>query len=292
MKRDSILEMHKRRQVLFILSTNYAGSHYLSLLVGSHSKAEHVGEIVRLGESPVRKEPCYVCGTFTKCPLYQGIEPGKVEHIHEQVFSNLGEETLLLVDNSKRVDWAERFVNNGAFEKKFVHLIRDPRALVRRFDLDFNTPSKRWHQRRKIVRRRPGSALPLLFAPRRHIYLHKWLQQNQAITNFLRRHGLSYYLMTYRDLATNTAGELEKLMNWLGLNYEPAQIEYWNFEHHGSQKPEYDWVKQKKASRYFDTRWREYLSPAEQYYCVNHPRVRAYLDSLGVRVIDEGLTKL
>jgi hypothetical protein len=283
--------MHKQRKVLFILSTNYAGSHYLSLLVGSHSKAEHVGEIVRLGENKVRKEPCYICGTFTKCPLYQGIEPGKVEHIHEQIFSNLGNETQLLVDNSKRVDWAERFVNNAEVEKRFVHLIRDPRALVRRYDLDFNTSGKRWHQRRKILRREPTAAISLLFAPRRQIYLHKWLQQNQAITDFLRRHGLKYHLMTYRDLATNTSAELEKLMTWLGFNYEPSQIEYWNFEHHGSQKSEYEWVKAKKTSSYFDTRWREYLSPAEQEYCVNQPSVRAYLDDIGVRVLDEGLTK-
>jgi hypothetical protein len=283
--------MHNRRQVLFILATNYVGSHYLSLQVGSHSKAEHVGEIVRLDESRVRKEPCYICGTFTKCPLYQGIEPGKVEHIHEQIFSNLGDETQLLVDNSKKIYWAERFLRNVAFEKKFVHLIRDSRALVRRFDLDFNTLGKRWHQRRKVLRTQPALAPSLLFATRRQIYLHKWLQQNQAITTFLRQHGLDYYLMTYRDLATNTASELEKLMSWLGLNYEPSQIEYWNFEHHGSQKPEYDWIKEKRVSRYFDTRWRDYLSPAEQDYCVNHPRVRAYLDSIGVRVIDEGLTK-
>jgi len=282
--------MQNKKKVLFILSTNYAGSHYLSLLVGSHSKAEHVGEIRRFRYQQIHREPCFVCNDFEKCPLFQGIEPGRVEHIHEQIFRNLGDGTLLLVDNSKWTDWAERFLNNGAFETKFLHLIRDPRALVRRFDLSFNTPRKRWHQRWKLMRRRPERAFSSLLARQRHLYLHKWLWRNQGITRFLNDYGLEYHLMTYRDLATNTTAELEKLMAWLGLEFEPAQIEYWNFEHHGSQKFGYDWIKENKAS-YFDTRWKEYLSADEQIYCVNHPSVRGYLAQLGVRVTEEGLTR-
>jgi hypothetical protein len=157
--------------------------------------------------------------------------------------------------------------------------------------MGYDTPAKRWHQRRKLLVRWPAKALSILLAPRRMLYVYKWLVQNQTFTNFLRDHRLDHLLMTYRDLATNTTGELERLMPWLGLKFEPGQIEYWNFEHHGTQKSEYEWIKEKKGS-YFDTRWKSFLTPQEQQDFVAHPLVREYLQDIGVAVNEQGLTRI
>jgi hypothetical protein len=279
------------KKVLFILSTNYAGSHYLSLLVGSHSRATHIGEIHRFRNEQIHKEPCFSCGDYRKCPVFRGIEPGRIHDIHETVFRNLRPEIDLLVDNSKKSSWAANFIGHAAFESRLIHLIRDPRALIRRWDMGYDTPGKRWHQRQKLLRRMPGRAISILTARPRLLYVYKWLEQNRRFTDFLGRNRLEHQLMTYRDLATNTAAEVEGLMKWLGLKFEPGQIEYWNFEHHGTQKSEYEWIKQKKGS-YFDTRWKSYLTEQEQLQIIEHPLVQRYLAELNICANDEGLTKL
>lgn len=43
-------------------------------------------------------------------------------------------------------------------------------------------------------------------------------------------------------------------MTWLGYEFEDGQIEYWKFEHHGSQKPKYKWIKEKEVKHYVDLR--------------------------------------
>jgi hypothetical protein len=70
-------------------------------------------------------------------------------------------------------------------------------------------------------------------------------------------------LVTYRDLALDPAMEIRRLMQWIGLEYEPTQLEYWNFEHFGTQKRAYEWVKEKKT-KLFDTRWKTELPAALQ----------------------------
>jgi hypothetical protein len=280
-----------KKAVLFILSTNYAGSHYLSLLVGSHSRAEHIGEVHRFQHAPIRKEPCFACGDYRRCPVFRGLEPGRIHDIHSTLFRNVGPDVDVLVDNSKKSQWAANFLNHQEFDRRFVHLIRDPRALIRRWDMGYDTPAKRWHQRRKLLVRWPGKALSILLAPRRMLYVYKWLVQNRTFSRFLAEHHLDHLLMTYRDLATDTPGELGRLMAWLGVKFEPSQIEYWNFEHHGTQKSEYQWIKEKKGS-YFDTRWKSYLTPQEQQDIIVHPAVQQYLKEIGVRVNDQGLTRL
>lgn len=278
-----------KKKVLFILSTNYAGSHFLSLILGSHAKAIHVGEIHRFQNARMRKEPCYLCGDFRKCPVFHGIEPGQIQGIHQTIFKNAGPDIGLIADNSKKTEWAAHFLGNTDFETRFVHLIRDPRALVRRWDIGYDTAGRRLHQRFDLVRKNPGRALSILTSSRRMLYVHKWVAQNQAITSFLTENHLNHRVVTYRDLAKNTAATIASLMTWLDLEFEPGQIEYWNYEHHGTQKSEYEWIKEKKGS-YFDTRWKSYLSSREQKDVIDHPLVRKYLSNPKLHIGDEGLT--
>lgn len=277
-----------RKTVAYILSTNYAGSHYLSLLLGSNTRARHIGEVCQL-RRPVGQENLRECD-LNRGTVLDGIGPANIDRIYDIIFSRLDPSVDVLVDASKRLEgWADRFLDNDRYQLKFIHLIRDPRALVRRFGLRSTFPRLlRW--RWKLFQAFPKSRPCLLVAPQWTVLLHVWLQQNQAITRFIRQHQLDSMLVTYRDLARQTGPELERLMTWLGLTYEPAQLEYWNFDHIGTQKRNYEWVKQQKTT-YFDLRWQTELPAAVQHAIARHPLVTAYLADLGLRLTDDGLTR-
>jgi hypothetical protein len=278
------------RSVAFILSSNFAGSHFASLMLGSHSKAAHVGEVCHLRKHQVRERPiCFRCGS-QPCPLFKEINPATADRAFDILFDAVPPGTSLLVDNSKKLQWAGRFLDNPGFRKRFVHLIRDPRALVRRWDLDITDPREVWKRRRHVMRANPPRFFHALFAPRRKLWLYKWLAQNRRITRFLRSHSLDHVVLTYCDLARDPERELRRIMDWLGLAYEPIQIEYWKVDHHGSQKHEYEWVKSEKR-RFVDARWKEYLTPAEQESFGSNPDVVAYLADIGVNISSDGLSR-
>jgi hypothetical protein len=275
------------RTVIYILSTNYAGSHYLSLLLGSNSRAMHLGEVKRLRftEEIKRRGACYVCRDKPECTIYSGIGPDNLEDIYPTVFSRTT--AKVLVDNSKNTFWARRFLQDDRYSKKCIHLIRDPRALVRRWMLTFTTPKQKLNQRFRVVKESPRRALPALLGSPERVYLDKWLLRNQELTRFIAENKLDSIVVTYEDLATNTASELTRLCDWLGLSFEPAQMDYWNFDHHGTQKKDYAQTKE----RLFDLRWKEFLQPAAAKKITHYRPVNDYLEQLGLRFTADGLTR-
>jgi hypothetical protein len=277
-------------RVAFILSTNYAGSHYLSLLIGSHSRALHLGEVKRLRHAERAKPTCSVCGDA--CKLFEGIGTGALPgaDLYERLLRNAGPGIELLVDNSKHLRWVRHFLRPGGLEPKFIHLLRDPRALIRRWAINYEAVGRGWKLRYRMLRRRPDLGLPGAFLPVRRFLLYRWLELNTSISALIARHGLDARVLTYRDLATDPARELGELMPWLGLPFEPAQLEYWNFPHHGSQKREYEWVKDAKV-QFVDRRWQEFLTDREQAWVLGHPRLARYLERLGIGFTDDGLTR-
>lgn len=280
-----------KKKIVFILSTNYAGSHYLSILLGSNSKAVHIGEIHHLRKDHRKRNSCYLCGDNESCKLLKGISPHNINSIYDIISSNVDSTIDVLIDNSKKPRWARRFLDNKQYDMKYIHLIRDPRALVRRWSLTYNTFKSKTRQRLRTARRSPLLAANILFASTKRVYMYKWLNQNQQITRFLNKYNLDHQIVTYEDLAKNTHQELKRLAEWAGLKYEPTQIEYWNFEHHGTQKPEYEWIKKQKVTNYIDTRWEEFLTAEDQTHIVNDPHINRYLSQIGVMFTDKGLTR-
>lgn len=286
-----------QKTIVTILSTNYAGSHFLSLLLGSQSKACHVGELRRVVEGRGRAREvsfCHLCEPQSNCPAVHGLKGATTEATYTKVFANFaaqGQHPQVLIDASKRVDWAKRFVGQSNYGFKYIHLIRDPRALVRRDMLNHPQFMSRLHIRRQAVFRGPKLRPGLVFAPTWKVSLCKWHDQNIEIAEFLQSHGCDMQVVTYRDLATDTAGELRRLDAWMGLAFEPAQIEHWRFEHHGSQKWNYDWVKQQKKTGYFDLRWKEFFSPKAAEAIASDRDVTRLLNRLSLRLDEVGLTR-
>jgi hypothetical protein len=276
-----------RPTILYILSTNYAGSHFLSLLLGSHSKAAHVGELNHLRKDRDRGT-CHVCGGLEQCPILGGIAVDRIDRLYDILYSRLPE-TLLLIDNSKRIPWAERFVHEGRFRRKYLHLIRDPRALARRWSLYYSSMPGRIKQRWQSMRAFPLLAPRLAFASQMVIYVYRWLAENRRITRFIRAHELDARLVTYEELATHPSGPLRAVMEWLDLEYEPGQLAYWTKRHHGTQKQDYEWTKDQQA-QHIDDRWKTFWMPNEAERIRANRDVQSYLRELALTMTDDGLT--
>jgi hypothetical protein len=284
-----------KKTIVYILATDYAGSHYLSLMLGSHSRAMHLGEVKRLLR-PLNKQGtiCNACRDKGPCPILSGIGPHNIDSIYGIIFSRVPPRIDVLIDNSKMVrGWTDRFLGNDTYTRKYIHLIRDPRALVRRWMLE----KPKWKSLQRQLRRRfqligdePAAALQTLLADKIHVLTRIWLLQNRAISGFLAENKLDTCLVTYHDLARQPAAELERVCRWIGLEYEPTQIEYWNFEHHGTQKTLYEWNLERKTA-FIDLRWKEFFAPETQQRIISDPPITAYLDSLALHVVEDGLTR-
>jgi len=290
-----------KKTVTFILSTNYSGSHYFSLLLGSHSHAAHLGEVANLvrksnigrdlGSRIEATKQCYICEDNKKCSLFRNIHEVPLPELYPVLFERVGHDVDLLVDASKKISWAKQFVNQDDFETQFIHLIRDPRAIVRKWHIQYSSVRQQLRQRRKQLKYRPGRAPDILVSEQWTIFLMKWIQSNREITEFITQTGCQGHIVTYRDLVCETRQTLEQVMPWMGLEFEPSQIDYWEHEHHGTQKPDYDWIKN-SAEAYFDLRWQTELPLIEQQQITADRDVHIYLDEVGLGIGTDGLTRL
>lgn len=277
------------KQIVYILSSNFSGSHFLSLMIGSHSRLLHIGEIKWLEKVGKKGEKvlCAICGDNQSCPVFQGISPENIENVYETIFQNVGPEVHGLVDASKKTRWAERFLGDQRYEIKVIHLIRDPRALVRRWFLDEDRSVM--NERRKLLKHSLLNLNTALFGNKLDVYVGKWLRENKVISDFIGKHRLDAFTVTYHDLVMKQEDALKELMQWLGYDYEHGQADYWNFIHHGTVKSQYQWVNEKKT-KFFDCRWKDFLSDNQQLRVENNQAVKSYLRELNISMVSDGLT--
>lgn len=277
-----------RPTVIFILSTNYAGSHLLAQLLAAHSRCAGVGELHNYGKFRGRgSRSGNVVDDYRDHPAFAGLEDRPVSDWHRLISERLaeGQPALThLVDNSKRPGWASRCAVAG---DGYVHLIRDPRALVSRWLATYDTDEAMAAQRRRVLRRRPWLLLRRPGAAQ--MLVDKWLTTNRGIDRFLRRR-VPRVRLTYLDLARSPAPTLGHAMPALGLPFESAQLDYGNAGASlGTRKRDYLAVS--RASKIeVDLRWQEALDPADRAAVERHQGIRRYLAGHGLRMTAEGLT--
>ncbi len=258
--------------VLFILSSNYSGSTWLALLLGSHSQAFYVGELNKMfHEEPM---PCRLCEEKQRaCPVFHDAAQLKSKHVHRAVFERAGK--TLLVDNSKTISWSKKFLAEAGFGRRYLHLLRDPRAI----------------------------AYSLQMRNRKPDYLD-WLEKNHEIRKFLRENELEHRLVTYNEAAEQPDATLTEICRWLGLTYEPAQKEYWNFEHHGPGRngataafldqyvpSEEQFYSEHKRTHFHDLRWQEKLEPEVKREIMRDPQMKLLLKDFGLEFSETGLIR-
>jgi hypothetical protein len=281
----------EKKQIVYILSTNYAGSHFLALMLASHSRCASIGEVHRFRRKVKRRDVCLLCGSDDICPVFKGVSPEKLPCLYDTIFSNLREfdpGVRTVIDNSKKTAWAEKFLDLDDYDLKFIHLIRDPRALVRRWLMNNETPGKRRKKRFQLARHNLLHAPRILTGSDEAVFAYKWLVDNQRITRFLEKNGLDYRIVTYRDIVVETNREIEKTVQWLGDDFEPDQVNYWKYVHHGSRKKDYDFAG-KDGNRVFDLRWKNFLSENAKLLITENKYLNRYLDKLEISINDDGL---
>lgn len=265
------------KTVVFILSHNYSGSTWLSLLLGSHSQAFYVGEINKL-YSRKYPMPCALCNEIgQECPYFYDVRQVYRREIHHLILERTGKDVL--IDNSKRLKWSRHFLGDDRYQHKYIHLIKDPRAMY--YSL--------------LSRNRAGD-------------FPKWLQRNAEIDQFLSERRLDKYVLPYNELAENLDASLEEICRWIGLAYEPAQKEYWNFEHHGPGENgatfaflaksgatvnRFDdrFYTGKRKTNFVDLRWRENLAADVLRAIEADAKVQRLLADLQMELTETGLRK-
>ncbi len=256
--------------VVFILSANYSGSTWLALLLGSHSQAFYVGELNKMfHDEPV---PCRLCEEKGRaCPVFHEVATIKPKNIHSHVLTRTGRK--LLVDNSKTVSWSKKFLGETRWQRKYIHLLRDPRAIAYSLQL----------------RQRPTN-------------FTDWIDKNYEIRDFARQHDLNCRTITYNALAEHTDETLSQLCQWLDVNFETTQTEYWNFEHHGPGRngataafleryvaSEAQFYSETKRTNFHDLRWQEKLEPQTREAILHDASMQTFLQDFQLRFSESGL---
>lgn len=282
-------------RVIFILSTNYAGSHLLTQLLGAHPESRSIGELHNYRKYLERPDERHsVVNDFAVNPWFAGLADLSQQQWHSTILQRIRQDDQgvnALVDNSKRVRWAKQFADSSEFEPVFIHLIRDPRALVRRWEQTYDDARKKRRQRIRVLKARPGWALPALVNHQHDVYCRKWLISNQSISEFMQSVGQQDNVVTYRDLAVDTERTLQQLMPRLGLSYDSRQLDYGAVEHRGTIKREY-LAHSKRSEISMDLRWQKDLSPDQIHRITHHPGIQAYLKRVGLKMIADGLTSV
>lgn len=274
-----------KKTITYILSTNYAGSTMLALMLGAHSRIVQVGEAKRLRRNNHKQYPCPLCADKKKCSLFDGISPENVTELYDIVFSRIDADVI--VDHSKKPFWAKFFLEQAdKYDLKFIHLVRDPRSLVRRWDMKFRGRSKST-QRWKLMRKSFDMMLRTPFCNDIDLYSYKWLGQNRDISNFISGNSLDACVLTYRDLVMDTEEQLKRVSDYIGVDYEPQQATYWTTLQHGGGK--LSDILQHEGIQ-LDLRWQEYLSDSDKNKIENNTLIKKYLAQQGISMLDNGLT--
>jgi len=242
-------------------------------MLGSHSQAFYVGEINKMfHDEPV---PCRLCEEKKrKCPFFHDVVQTKPRNIHELIFARSG--NSLIIDNSKTIAWSKKIVPEGRFQVKYIHLLRDPRAIAYSLQL----------------RDRPAD-------------IADWIHKNYEIRNFLAQNGLDYRVVTYNELAEHVDETLTTLCTWLGLVYEPSQKEYWSVEHHGAGRngataafleqhvaSDERFYSDNKRTHFHDLRWKAQLDARSADTIIHHSEMQIFLEKLRLQFSENGLVKI
>lgn len=282
--------------VVFVLASNYSGSHLLANALGAHSRCADIGELANLRKFLARpgRNRSGTEAAYAAADLFSGLLAKPEARWHALLLERLAGEDpppTVLVDNSKRTDWIERLLASGAVEARCVHLLRDPRAIGRRWRDTFGAQGTRRRNRWREAKRSWRAAPAILAGPEMHVYARRWLRENASIAAFLARHCPTAPRVAYEELLAAPERTLAELMPRLGLDFEAGQLDYGRATQFGTRKAAWDAARSASAW-YADERWLEETTASEREAVTGLAPLRAQLAGFGYEMGVRGLQRI
>lgn len=238
-----------KKKIVFIMGTAHCGSTLLTLVLGSHSDCRALGEVSNIPDFYRHQKPiCSVCQgdcsfwdkTFSEQEMQTLSKGFSEQRLHKHIplklekavrgflrtdqvlnpYSLIASKVseTVLVDSTKTVYWLEkklaaREFTSGKLDAQLIHLIRDGRAVM-------NSYSRRKHYH-ALSAEQFGKQFGAL-----------WMNRINAENSFFDAFSGKKLRLRYEEFATQTEDTLQKLCNWLALDFQPGMIQYWRHEHH------------------------------------------------------------
>lgn len=211
-------------RVIFVMSTNYAGSTVLGLVAGSHSEGAFLGEPFGI----VRKKPdgsyrnhrfCSVCDDEegSKCPVWNQALIEDVrrnpDDVYDLTLARLSSQRAprFLVDASKDMKWMEEArARRLRLTPSIVHITKSVESYAASVLL---RQRGKWYKYFELVGQ-------------------QWAHSNRDIRNYAVRHSLPYLHVRYEDFALDFDRVLAALGVFAGFEPQREQREFWAHEHH------------------------------------------------------------
>lgn len=232
-----------KKKVVAIAGSGHCGSTLLTLMLGSHPDCFSLGELNSLPTHYRTGLPiCGVCQGH--CSFWDELNPQELKSLaavlgntrlnkyvplkvektvrkilraddvfnpYSYLFSQRKES--ILIDSSKATKWIHQKLNakeftSGLLEGYLVHLVRDGRAVLGSYLRRF-----KWMTAERYARE----------------WREKTIERNKLYDQFPSKRKMT---VCYEQLATEPQKTLESICQWLGIEFLPQMILYWQFEHH------------------------------------------------------------
>ncbi len=224
------------KKVLFVMGPGHCGSTLLDLILGSHSSAFSLGEFHRLWHQLDKhddREYVQICGVCEgKCPFWNSkvsmpllrlyfsrktrlhSSLGKltryITHPYQYLFKWSGKS--IVIDSSKQPNWIEKQLypkySWRGMEPYLVYMCRDGRAVVNSY-----------------LRKYPDRGINKI--------TENWMRQIKKMNDFYNKFPEQRKIQVrYEMLATQPKIFFEKLCEFVGIEFEPDMLHYWEHDHH------------------------------------------------------------
>ncbi len=205
-----------------ICGAGHSGSTLLGLILGSHSSAFYCGEAAKaryLGDAskPMRKRVCKLCGET--CPIWSNFCWRSGIPLYSQIARAAG--ASVVIDSTKNTAWIrERLAeiraapsstarpsHDAAIEPVLIFLERDGRAVIN-----------------SRIRKYPERPIERLIGD--------WKAQIERSRRLYKSFDGKRCRLRYEELASDPERAIRRLCRSLGLDFEPAMLDFERHEHH------------------------------------------------------------
>jgi hypothetical protein len=199
------------RIVCFIAGAGHSGSTLVGLVLGSHPDVFYAGEVAKsrfLGDphKPARKRQCKICGA--DCPIWGDFRAVPGLDLYEAIALKSGRP--IVVDSTKKAGWVDdrlRELEGRGADLRLLYLQRDGRAVVN-------------SRVRKYPERDPGDLID------------RWVDQIRTADALFGSFPHPKEALRYEVFAGDPGGETRRLCGFLGVEFRPAMLEFFRFDHH------------------------------------------------------------